>query len=127
MCKEKAPIYKLSRSKTPKTQQICHYRHATKTSGTFLFYDMNVDFNSPNNFAKNFRSFAKVSVPLQFIIPWFSHTFTTFMMDFIEFDKIAKALNKYEVYRFSPNKVQLIEFGDGGVAIIDQWIAAHAR
>ena len=49
------------------------------------------------------------------------------MMDFIEFDKIAKALNKYEVYRFSPNKVQLIEFGDGGVAIIDQWIAAHAR
>ena len=26
--KEKAPIYKLFRSKAPKTQQICHYRHA---------------------------------------------------------------------------------------------------
>ena len=35
MRKEKATIYKLSRSKAPKSKQICHYRHATKTSELF--------------------------------------------------------------------------------------------
>ena len=35
MHKGKAPIYKSSRSKAPKTQQICHYRHVRKTSGFF--------------------------------------------------------------------------------------------
>ena len=33
---EKAPVNRLSRGKAPKTQQICHYRHARKTSGTFF-------------------------------------------------------------------------------------------
>ena len=65
----KAPIYELSRRKAPKTQQICHYKHTTKTSGPFLLYDTSVGFNSHNNFA-NLCSSAKVSVPLQFIIPW---------------------------------------------------------
>ena len=58
----------LSHRKAPKTQQICHYKHATKTSGLFLLYGASVGFNFRNNFA-NFGSFAKVSVPLQFIIP----------------------------------------------------------
>ena len=66
---DKARIYKLSSSKAPKTQQICHHGHATKTSGLFLFYDTSVGFNSRNNFA-NSGSFAKVSVPFQSIIPW---------------------------------------------------------
>ena len=65
---EKAPIYELSHRKAPKMQQICHYRHATKTTGLFLLYDTSVVFNSLNNFA-NLISFAKVSIPLQFIIP----------------------------------------------------------
>ena len=56
------------KKKTPKTQQICHYRHATKTSGHFLLYDTGVGVNSLNNFANlDSGSFAKVSVPLQFI------------------------------------------------------------
>ena len=63
MRKEKAPIYKLSRRKAPKTQQICHYKHATKTSRLFLLYDMGIGFNSRNNFS-NLGSFAKVSAPL---------------------------------------------------------------
>ena len=35
MRKEKATIYNLSRSKAPKTQQICHYNHAIQTSKPF--------------------------------------------------------------------------------------------
>ena len=63
----KVPIYRLSRSKAPKTQQI--YRHKTKTSGLFLLYSTGVNFSSRDNFA-NWGSLAKVSVPVQFIIPW---------------------------------------------------------
>ena len=32
---EKAPVYRLSRSKAPKTQQICHYRYTRKTGELF--------------------------------------------------------------------------------------------
>ena len=64
----KARIYKLSRRKAPKTQQVCHYSHATKTSGLILLYDTGAGFISGNNFA-NLGSFAKVSVPSMFIIP----------------------------------------------------------
>ena len=70
MCKEKASIYKPSRSKTPKTQQICHYRHAKKPREPFLLYIKSVDFSSRNNFP-NLGSLAKVSVPVQSWIPWF--------------------------------------------------------
>ena len=59
----KAPIYILTSRKAPETQQICYCRHATKTSGPFLFHDKGVGFSSRNNFA-NLASFAKVSVPL---------------------------------------------------------------
>ena len=68
MCKEKAPIYKLSHSKAPKTQQICQYRHARKPSGLFLLYNTCVDFISRNNFAY-LVSFAKVFVSVEAIIP----------------------------------------------------------
>ena len=63
----KAPIYKLSRRKSPKTQQIFYYRHATKTSELLLWHDMSADFISHYNFA-NLGSFAKVSVSVEFII-----------------------------------------------------------
>ena len=39
-----------------------------KNQWTFFLYDTGVDFNSRNNFA-SLCFFAKVSVPLQFIIP----------------------------------------------------------
>ena len=61
--KEKAPIYRLSRSKAPKTQQVCHYKHTRKTSELFLLFNTGVDFNLRNNF-DNSSSFAKVSVPV---------------------------------------------------------------
>ena len=60
---EKAPIYRLSRSKAPKTHQICHYRHTRETSELFLFFNTGVDFSLCNNFV-NSGSFAKVSVPV---------------------------------------------------------------
>ena len=59
----KAPVYRLSRSKAPKTQQICHYRHTRKTSELFLLFNTGVNFSLRNNFA-NSGSFAKVSVPV---------------------------------------------------------------
>ena len=58
----KAPIYKVSRSKAPKTQQICHYRHARNTIELFYCMTMGGEFSSRNNFAqpkflcKSFRS-----------------------------------------------------------------------
>ena len=60
---EKAPVYRLSRSKAPKTQQIFHYRHTRKTRELFLFFNTGVDFSLRNNFA-NSGCFAKVSVPV---------------------------------------------------------------
>ena len=56
--------------KPPKTQQICHYRHARKTSGLLLLCDKGVNFSSRNNFA-NLCLFAKVSIPVGVIISWF--------------------------------------------------------
>ena len=60
---EKAPVYRLPRSKATKTQRICHYRHTRKTGELFLLFNMGVDFNLRNNF-DNSGSFAKVSVPV---------------------------------------------------------------
>ena len=57
------PIYMLSRSKAPKTQEICHYRHTRKTSEIFLLFNTGVDLSLRNNFASS-GSFAKVFVPV---------------------------------------------------------------
>ena len=57
----KAPIYKLSRSKAPKTQQICHYSDVRKTSGLFSLYETGCDFRYRDNFA-NLDFFAKIFV-----------------------------------------------------------------
>ena len=59
----KAPIYRLSRSKAPKTQQIRHYKHTSETSELFLLFNTDVDFSLRNNFASS-GSLAKVSVPV---------------------------------------------------------------
>ena len=37
LCEEKAPIYKLSRSKAPKTQQTSGYKHMGNNQQTFFF------------------------------------------------------------------------------------------
>ena len=58
-----SPIYKLSRNKAPKTQQIYYYRHTRKTSGLILLYDTGVDFSFRNKFS-NIGFFAKVSLPV---------------------------------------------------------------
>ena len=60
---EKAPVYRLSRGKAPKTQQNCHYRHTRKNWWNFLLFNTGVDFSFRNKFA-NAGSFAKVSVPV---------------------------------------------------------------
>ena len=59
---EKSPVYRLSRSKAPKTQKICHYRHMRNNNELFLLFNTVVDFSLRNNFA-NSGSCAKVSVP----------------------------------------------------------------
>ena len=59
----KAPIYRLSRSKAPKTQQIFHYKHTRKSGELLVLYNAGVDFSFRNNFA-NSGSFAKVSIPV---------------------------------------------------------------
>ena len=69
MRKEKAPMYKSSRSKAPITRQNCHYRHVRKTINLFLLHDTGASFSSRYNFA-NLGSFAKVSVRVGSIIPW---------------------------------------------------------
>lgn len=48
----------------------------------------------------------------------------TFVSEFEEFKNYFK---KSKVYRFVPSKEIKEKYKDGGVAIIDQWIAAHAR
>ena len=60
---EKVPVYRLSHSKAPKTQQIYHYRHTRKTSQLFLLFIAGVEFSLRNNFA-NSGSIAKVSFPI---------------------------------------------------------------
>ena len=76
---EKAPVHKLSHSKAPKKQQICHNRHTRKTSGLFLLYDTGVDFSSRNGNKLLFNFLAitnirekicQVSNPVQSIILW---------------------------------------------------------
>ena len=59
----KTTNYRLYRSKAPKTQQTCHYKHTRKTSELFLLFNTGVNFSLCNNFA-NSGSFAKVSVPV---------------------------------------------------------------
>ena len=68
---EKTSIYRLSRSKVPKTQQISHYRHARKTGESFPLFNTGVDFSLHNNFA-NSGSFAKVFVPVNIYNPLLS-------------------------------------------------------
>ena len=60
---EKAPFCRLSRSKAPKTQQICHYRNTRNTSELVLLFNTGTEFSPCNNFA-NSGSFAKVSIPV---------------------------------------------------------------
>ena len=62
MCKEKAPIYRLSRSKHQKLSIAL--QTSEKTSGPFLVYDTGVDFSFRNIFT-NIGSFVKVYAPVR--------------------------------------------------------------
>ncbi|XP_038078344.1 GDP-fucose protein O-fucosyltransferase 2-like isoform X1 [Patiria miniata] len=44
-----------------------------------------------------------------------------------EIEELRRHLQDYQVYNYVPPKGVLENFKDGGVAIIDQWICAHAR
>ncbi|KAK3596005.1 hypothetical protein CHS0354_032523 [Potamilus streckersoni] len=44
-----------------------------------------------------------------------------------EFFEFVQKFKKTKIYRFEPTKEILEKYKDGGVAIIDQWICAHAR
>lgn len=44
-----------------------------------------------------------------------------------EFDALKSLLADFKVVRFEPTEDEMDRYKDGGVAIIDQWIAAHAR
>lgn len=44
-----------------------------------------------------------------------------------EITKLKELLKDYNVYNFKPTQDILEKYMDGGVAIIDQWICAHAR
>ena len=46
---QKTLIYKLYLSKVPKSQQICHYRHAIKPANIFLLRDTGVNISFRNN------------------------------------------------------------------------------
>ncbi|XP_074652453.1 GDP-fucose protein O-fucosyltransferase 2-like [Tubulanus polymorphus] len=44
-----------------------------------------------------------------------------------EYGELKWFLKDYKVERFRPSSEELNQFQDGGIAIIDQWICAHAR
>ena len=55
----------LSRSKAPKTQQICYYKHTRKTSELFLLCNTGIDFSLRNNFPLQ-----KFPILFIILIPW---------------------------------------------------------
>ena len=59
LCSEKAPIYNLSFSKAPKTQQTCGYRHTRKPVDLFN------DTARASTILSTLGSFAKVSIPVK--------------------------------------------------------------
>lgn len=44
-----------------------------------------------------------------------------------EIDQLEKNINMGEMYKYSPTEDVFKKYMDGGIAIIDQWICAHAR
>jgi len=44
-----------------------------------------------------------------------------------EIRKLRKHLSEFSVYRYEPALNVISKYKDGGVAIVDQWICAHAR
>ena len=61
MLEKSAPFTSCPAAKHPKRSIV----------GLFILYRTGVGFSSRNNFA-NLGSFAKVSIPVQSIIPWFN-------------------------------------------------------
>jgi len=50
------------------------------------------------------------------------------VLDLLEFAELqGELLDEYRVVRYEPSETVTSRYKDGGVAIIDQWICAHAR
>ena len=69
MVGKKHPFTSYLAEKHPKRSKFAITDMRQKPVNLFLLYVTSVGFNSRNNFV-NLGSFAKVSVPLKFIIPW---------------------------------------------------------
>lgn len=54
-------------------------------------------------------------------------TFKVFKIFSSEYMELKVYLEDFEVFHYTPPAEVLERFKDGGVAIIDQWICAHAR
>ncbi|XP_059139533.1 GDP-fucose protein O-fucosyltransferase 2-like [Physella acuta] len=44
-----------------------------------------------------------------------------------EYNELKGYLKDYQVYRYQPSMENRLKYKDGGAAIVDQWICAHAR
>ena len=72
MLERKAPISKLSRSKSPKAQQVEDFTHSRITSDFFSHHRPRWYVCARKNFAYLKKNVAKVSVPVKSIILWLS-------------------------------------------------------
>ena len=45
----------------------------------------------------------------------------------IEVRQLRKHLAEYSIHQYEPTLNIISKYKDGGVAIVDQWICAHAR
>ena len=69
LCQQKSTHLHVVSQHITKMQQIWCYRHMKKTSGLFLWHRMGVDFSSRNK-VSHLGSLAKISIPVETIIPW---------------------------------------------------------
>ena len=72
----------------------------------------------------------RVLLPYPIILTCYSLFFLKYVDETVlptEIKELKKLLPDYKVYNYVPPKGILENFKDGGVAIIDQWICAHAR
>ena len=69
----------------------------------------------------------QLSTKVLAVLPEINHADSFFYFPFSEFEEFKGYFKKAEVFKFEPTKELLEKYKDGGVAIIDQWIAAHAR
>lgn len=50
-----------------------------------------------------------------------------FILYFLEIDELRLHLRGFDIFQFSPSQTFFDNFGDGGVAIVDQIVCSHSR